>query len=84
MPSERLIDYMAIAEEWGGRFAALRAPETLEDHAHGVIVRRLKVEDEITCLVCSEPSESGREWRLLIRNEDLQWVLKHPIKEEGE
>jgi hypothetical protein len=80
--SERLIDYMAVAEEWGGRFAALRAPETPEDHAHGVIVRSLQEEEHIVCLICSEPSESGREWRLLIRREDLHWVLKHPIREE--
>jgi hypothetical protein len=79
----RLIDYMAIAEEWGGRFAALKAPETPRDHVHGVIVRSIQGDDdEIVCLVCSEPAEDGREWRILIRKDELAWVLKHPVKEE--
>lgn len=80
LDQEGMSDYAAICEEWGGRFGAFRAPELPDDSLYATIVRSINnPSDPLVSLVIAQPKEDGQIWQLLIREEDLKWVLEHPV-----
>lgn len=80
LDDQGITDFTAICEEWGGRFGALRAPELPPGALYATIVRSIdNPGDPLLSLLISEPREDGRSWQLLIREEDLKWILENPV-----
>ena len=81
LDEQGLSDYAAICEEWGGRFGALRAPGLPDDALYATIVRSINnPSDSLVSLVMAQPKKDGQIWQLLIREEDLKWVLENPVE----
>jgi hypothetical protein len=71
-------DMSAMAEEFGGRAGFWWPDKANDDEIVGLIVRRVSVDPAVLTFT----GASGEVFRVMMRPEDLDWVLGNPQLED--